>query len=215
MKMLKATTRALILAFLLTLPAAHSQEVQEVRENTDYVLVQPPQPPRIAAGKIEVIEFFNFSCPHCFRLQPHFERWQAQTDMKDIVIVRQPVVFQRFRGHFARVYYTLAALGIEEEYAEKVYDAIHGQRKLLNSEGRFLDWLEEEGVDRNKAEKVYNSFSISTRTTRAENIIAEYGVDSTPQFVVAGKYRTNASLTGSNKKLMEVLTALIERERKR
>jgi len=210
MNIIKTAARTLIFSLLLLLPLAHGQEV---REGADYVLVQPPQTPRVPVGKIEVIEFFNFSCPHCYRLQPAFERWQKNNDLTDVVIVRQPVVFQRFRGHFARVYYTLEAMGIEEEYVEKVYDAIHGERKLINSEGRFLDWLEEEGADRDKAEKIYNSFSIAPRAPRAESAAGDYGVDSTPQFVVAGKYRSSASFTGSNKKLMEVLTQLIERER--
>ena len=75
-------------------------------------------------------------------------------------LLHHPVIFQRFEGHFAKVYYTLEALQIADEFSPMVYQTIHRDRRMteVNSEGRFLDWLEENGVDRAKAKAVYNSF---------------------------------------------------------
>ena len=93
---------------------------------------------RVAAGKLEIREFFNFSCPHCFRLQGPFSRWRNESDLSDIVIIHQPVVFERYHGHYARAYYTMEALGLAKEYYGKMFAAIHRNRKLLNSKGRLL-----------------------------------------------------------------------------
>ena len=52
-----------------------------------------------------------------------------------------------------------------KEYYGKMFAAIHRNRKLLNSKGRFINWLEEEaGADSDTAEKVYDSFTVSTKT---------------------------------------------------
>ena len=171
-------------------------------------------PMRVAAGKLEIREFFNFSCPHCFRLQGPFSRWRNESDLSDIVIIHQPVVFERYHGHYARAYYTMEALGLAKEYYGKMFAAIHRNRKLLNSKGRFINWLEEEaGADSDTAEKVYDSFTVSTKTARAADAAAVYGIDSTPQFVVAGKYILNLSISGSYVRLFATLSALLEKER--
>ena len=88
------------------------------RAGVNYIALEPPQPTRVAAGKIEVIEFLNFSCPHCFRMQGPFAKWRADNKegLHDVVVVRHPVVFQRYNGHFARLFYTMEALDLGEEF---------------------------------------------------------------------------------------------------
>ena len=195
--------------FCLAAPAA----ADGLRAGIDYIELVPPRPVRVEAGKIEVREFFNFSCPHCFRLQGPFAKWQAEHAGEDVVIVHQPLVFARYNGHFARVYYTLSGLKLSGELHAKVYDAIHVQRELINSRGRFLDWLVEQGAARDRAAAMYDSFTVNSLAVRAESIAAEYGIDSTPQIAINGKYIINPALSRSYERLMDTLTALVERER--
>lgn len=200
----------LSLLFCLALPAAAEDNL---RPGVDYIELSPPRSVRVAADKIEIREFFNYSCPHCNRLQGHFSKWLAEHGGDDIVVVHQPVIFQRYNGHFARVYYTLQGLKLDKEFSPKVYDAIHTKRQLLNSRGRFLSWLEEEGVDYDKAEKMYDSFSVHSLTERADVIADDYGVQGTPQIAVNGKYIINPGLSRSYPGMMDILTILVERER--
>ena len=203
-----------ILVFSLAgLLAAVAGAADNLRADVDYIELQPPLPVRVPAGEIEVMEFFNFSCPHCFRLQGYLKQWRAAHEEDDVVLVHQPLVFTRYNGHYARAYYTLQGLRMEEELLDKVYNAIHIERQLINSEGRFLDWLEEQGVDRDKAEKMYASFTVNSRANRAATIADEYGISSTPQMVINGKYVINPSLSGSYERMMDILTVLVERER--
>ena len=39
-----------------------------------YAAVSPPQPTD-GGGKIEVIEFFWYGCPHCYSLEPAVNTW--------------------------------------------------------------------------------------------------------------------------------------------
>ena len=204
--------RILFLSLLFVVTTAAGEEF---RPNVDYVVLDPPQPVRVEKGKVEVREFFNFSCPHCFRLQSYLSRWLNEQDGDDIALMHHPVIFQRFEGHFAKVYFTLEALQIADEFSPMVYQTIHRDRKMteVNSEGRFLDWLEENGVDRAKAKAVYNSFSVTNKAYSAGVVAANYGVDGTPQMSVAGKYLVNPSISGSYERMVETVAWLVERER--
>ena len=197
---------------------AQSLPLPEPRAGANYHAIDPPQPTRVSAGKIEVIEFLNFSCPHCFRMQGPFAQWRAENkdalgEGGDVEIVRHPVIFQRYNGHYARAYYALEALGRGEEFLGKIFNAIHRQKKLLNSRDRLLDWLEDEGVDRAKAEATYDSFAVNVKVRRAEGALESYGVSGTPQFVVAGKYRLEPAVSGSHLQMLALVSALIEKER--
>lgn len=68
-------------------------------------------------------------------------------------------------------------------------------------------------MERDKAEAVYESFSVNNRAKRSVTLAGDYGVDSTPQIAVAGKYVLNAGLSGSYARMMKTLSALIARER--
>ena len=202
------------LAGLAAIPgAASAQESFSPVAGRDYILIDPPQPTRVGAGKIEVLEFFNYSCPHCFRFQGPFARWRDRA-AAEVEIARQPVVFSRTRGLYARLYYALESIGRGEELGDKIYEAIHRERRLLNSEGRIVDFLAENGIE--NAEAVFNSFTVDAKAKRSEpsELTSKYGVNSTPQVVVAGKYRLNLELSRNYDRLFETIDALVEREKR-
>lgn len=216
----RALLRFLLIALVASLALAatgaamaQQQSAGDYVAGRDYVVIDPPLPVRVEQGKIEIIEFFNFSCPHCFRIQRPFHKWQSGEDMSDIEIVRVPVVFQQTAGHYARAYYTMESLGAADDLYTKMFGAIHRERKLLNSKGRFVDWLEEQGYDAAAAEGAYDSFSVGLKTSRTADTTTQYGVNSTPQFAVGGKYVINAALAGSRERMLDILSALVAAER--
>ena len=205
---------AVSLAGLAAIPgAASAQENFSPVAGRDYILINPPQPMRVGAGKIEILEFFNYSCPHCFSFQGPFARWRDRA-AAEAEVVRQPVIFTRTRGLFVRLYYALQALGRAEEMRDKIYNAIHREHRLLNSEGRILDFLAENGIE--NAAAVFNSFAVNIKVKRSESskLVTKYGVNSTPQVVVAGKYRLNLELSRNYDRLFETIDALVEREKR-
>jgi len=206
------TAIALLLA--ATLPAAAQDD--GYRAGRDYIELNPPLPVRAPKDKIEVLEFFNFSCPHCFRMQGRIAQWKKNNDLSDVELIHQPVVFQNANGHYARMFHTIDAMGGDKrgELYDDIFNSIHRKRVLLNSKGRFADWMEEHGFDGARAEKVYDSFSVNAKVNRDEKISDDYGVNSTPQMAVAGKYLITAGSAGSLQGMLDIATALIERERK-
>src|SRR5690606_21457067 len=58
--------------------AQTSVSADELRAGRDYRMIDPPQPTSTEAGKVEVAEIFQYSCPACFRAEPLLEQWKAQ-----------------------------------------------------------------------------------------------------------------------------------------
>ena len=195
------------------LSAAAMAQSDEFRDGKDYIVLDPPLPTRAPEGKIEVIEFFNFSCPHCNRFQTPMKIWHENADTSDVELIRQPVYFESHNGHYARIYHTLAAMKIDDKYYSRMYDAIHKKRVLLNSASRFAGWLENNGEDGEKAVKIYNSFTVNAKIKRDRKTAEEYGVNSTPHVAVAGKYVIKPGLSGTMVNMVQIMEALIERER--
>jgi len=80
------------------------------KAGTDYMALPKPLPTDVAKGKIEVLEFFWYNCPHCNAFEPALSAWSKKLP-KDVELKRVPV---RFREDFEaqqRAYYVLEALG--------------------------------------------------------------------------------------------------------
>ncbi len=71
---------------LLALPAQ-----AQLVANRDYVIIEPAQLTD-NPSKIEVIEFFNYGCPHCNDLHPNILKWAAKLP-SDVAFKRLPVGF--------------------------------------------------------------------------------------------------------------------------
>jgi thiol:disulfide interchange protein DsbA len=153
-----------------------------------YSILSPAQPTE-GGGKVEVIEFFWYGCPHCYHLEPTLSAWLKNLP-KDVVFKRVPAAHGGW-ANLATVYYTLEAMGLVEQLHGKVFDAIHKQNINLGNKSVRDEWLAKQGVDVAKYNDVEKSFAVMTRLNRAKQMSASYKIDSVPQLVVNGKYVIN------------------------
>ncbi len=175
----------------------------------DYILVKPVAPS--SSEKIEVVDFFSYTCGHCFRLSPLIEEW-AKKIPNDITLVRSPVAWDESTEFLARVYFTFDALGRLEDLHPLFWQDIMGGK--ITSSDSLTAWLTQNKVDLNEWDKLYNSFAVNMSTKQAAQRWQDYQLDATPYIGVAGKYLTAPHLAGSRQKSMEVLNWLIDKERK-
>jgi len=164
-------------------------------KDKEYALVEPPQPTN-SGGKVEVIEFFFYGCPHCYNLQPTLMKWQ-KTMPKDVDFKRIPTIFRDTWVPMARAFYAMEAAGVLDKLHHDLFIAIHEQRneRLLNDKAAFLDWAAAKGANRKKLEDAYDSFAVQTKTQRAVQLTKLYGITGTPSVVVDGKYLTAPGMT--------------------
>jgi len=200
---------ALAAGFVAALPGI--AQAQQPREGTEYLRLQQPQATD-SPGKIEVTEFFWYSCPHCNALEPSLEAWIKKLP-PDVAVRRVPVRFNAGMEPQQRLYYTLEALGKVEQLHRLVFTAIHEQRQPLNTANRIFDWAEKQGLDRTQFMAAYNSFGVQSKVQRATKLAEAYKIDGVPTLAVNGRYLTSPSLTGSNIGALQVADFLIGRER--
>jgi thiol:disulfide interchange protein DsbA len=185
-------TRRTLLQWLAAMPVAASLPVFAQQAGKDYKLIEPPQPTE-APGKIEVIEFFWYGCPHCFALQPSVKTWLKRKPA-DVAFTRMPAVFSQNWVIHARLYYTLDALGVVEKLHDQVFNALHVSRLRLNDLDSLADWVAARGIDRQKFVEAFNSVAVENRTRRAIEATRTYQIDGTPSVAVQGRYLTSPAM---------------------
>lgn len=201
-----------MLALMLGAGPASAQTVGK-----DYELLKPPQPTD-SPGKVEVIEFFSYACPHCFSLQAPLSGWLKRKPAH-VEFKRIPAIFQDAWIPYARIYYTIEALGLVDKLHHEVFAAVHNQKLKLQDTKVLFDWAASKGVDRQKFSDAYNSFAVQSLTKRAAEITRRYNVPFTPAVVVDGRYLTGPSMTSSGNSVdynnfFSVLDRLIATSRK-
>ena len=162
------------------------------REGIDYRVVKPVQPTQAPAGKVEVIEFFGYWCPHCSEFEPTLSDWNKRNEAK-ASMVYVPIAFQASMANLQKLYYALDALGKEKELRRKIFHAIHEEHSLspVADVGALADWVAKNGIDKKQFIDTLNSFSVQSKVNRANQIAAAYGVDAVPMLGIAGKYLIN------------------------
>ena len=161
------------------------------------------------AGKIEVAEFFMYSCPHCNLLEPALEAW-IKTLPADVAMRRIPVAFNPSLEAHQRIFYALESMGALETMHRKVFSAIHVERKRLDKEADILAFVKANGVDDTKFVEAYNSFSVQTRLRQAKQAVEAYHIDSVPTFVVNGRFMTSVGQAGGEAAFFNTLGYLIQ-----
>ena len=180
-------------------------------EGIDYQLVTPAQPTS-TGDKIEVVELFWYGCPHCFQLEPLLNKWKAEGKPANAEFVRIPASLNPKWELHARAYYAAEVLGILDKSHEALFDAMHAQKKRMNTEEELAEFHAGFGVSASDFRNAMHSFAVETKVRRAKQLSERYGITGVPMLIVNGKYRTGATLTGSNEALLNVVNALIEKE---
>ena len=150
-----------------------------------YTMLPSAQP--TSTNKIEVLEFFSYGCSHCFHLHHDLGAW-AKKMPKDVELVYVPVIFRDSAEPLARTYYALESMPNFEKLHDAVYRSIHVDHADLFDLDSIAAFVAKQGADRAKFTAAYNSFSMSSRVTRAKQMMRSYAISGTPTLVVGGKY---------------------------
>ena len=164
------------------------------------------------AGKIEVLEFFSYACPHCSALEPTIEAW-AKKLPADVAFQRVPVPFLMNAENLMRTYYTLETMGLVPTMQRKVFTAIHVENNRLEKPADIAALMARNGVDAAKFSSVFSSFSVASSVTRAKKLMASYKLESVPTIVVNGRWITSPSLAGGAEQVLAATDYLLQRSR--
>ena len=200
------TTVALGLA--ASLPAAAQWRFAE---GTHFVKLPAPLP--VPAGKIDVVEFFWYGCPHCNAFEPTLDAWSKRLP-PDVALRRVHVAFTPLHETHSRIFYSLQQLGQLEAQHRRVFAAIHQQRLALANEAEIADFMQKSGVDRAAFVQAFRSPAVSEGVAQGKRLSDAYQIDGVPALGVAGRWYTSGSLAGGNDRMVQVADQLIAAARK-
>ena len=173
--------------------------------------LKSPVPTDAPAGKIEVVEFFWYGCPHCFSLEPVLRDWR-KTLAADVQFRKVHVPWQ-VQAH-QQLFVTLDVMGEAERLNDKVFSAIHTERNRLDQPEAMADLVARNGVDRKRFLETYASFGVKSKMQRATQLAAAYELDGVPALGVAGRFLTAPSMAGGNERALRVVDQLVAQVRK-
>jgi len=173
----------------------------------DYVVLDVPQ--RLENnGKIEVVEFFSWGCPHCYEFYPKLSRWLASLP-KDHSFKRVPVGL----GHpeweaLAKAYYALQSTGDVDRLDSQIFEDIHKNHVWLYDEKSITTWVGRHGVDVARFTAAFRSFGVNTSEAQAEQKAEDFRIPGVPTLAIANKYM----VSGEQEKMLTTSTQLIAME---
>lgn len=193
-------------------PAVALAQNKGPQAGADYLVLDQRAGVEAPAGKIEVIEFFWYSCPHCSAFEPTFDAWSKRVP-KDVMVRRVPIAFRDDFAPQQRLFYALEAMGLLDQLHRKVFAAIHVEKQNLAKGDAIVDWVVKQGVDKVKFLANFNSFSISTKVSRATQLQNAYRVEGVPAMGVDGRFYTDGDKAKSMERALQVVEFLVAQVR--
>ena len=210
--MISFNTRLFTFFALLCLSGLVGAQSAKIEEGFDYRILPIAQPVE-TKGKVEVIEFFWYGCPHCYDFEPELSAW-VKRQPKDVTFRRVPVAFRDDFMPHSQLFYALEAMGKGDALNEKVMYAMHKENKRLLTESEIADWAASQGLDRNTFLATYRSFAVVSKARVAKQLTEAYRIDGVPTIVMQGRYVTSPSIAGTKAKAIAVMDYLEEKIRK-
>lgn len=190
MRLIQSVLFALALSALASGTALASAEAPKA--GADYTNLETALPTRAENGKVEVVEFFSYACPHCRAFDPVLAAWVKKNADK-VTFRRVHVAFRPAEQPLQRMYTTLEAMGLTEKIHARVFTAVHDEDVRLFSDAAVFDWIGKAGVDKAKFIATYNSFGMPSRVAAAQASVTSFQVDHWPSIGIDGRFFTSPS----------------------
>ena len=221
------TARLLALALLLigTVATAQTPAPAPWVAGKHYFLVQGPQQISVPPGKIEVTEAFSYGCPACDSFYPIMERIKGSLPANaEVVYLHAAFRSDEQWPMFQRAFYTAQVLKLVDKTHQEMFKAVwkSGELGLIDKKNnrpkkptiedaaRFYNRVT--GIDTAKFLSASKGFAVETKIRRAEKLVRDYGVDSTPTIIVNGRYRLTYTSAGGEEQLIQLINWLVAKE---
>lgn len=164
-------------------------------EGRQYARLGQPLPG--TAGKVEVVEFFFYMCPHCNAFDPLLEAWVHQLPA-DVSFRRVPVGVTLVHKLHQRMFYALDGMGaLTPQVHAGIFNAFHRAGIEANDEASIVALVGRLGVDTARFKAAFNAFGVQAKVSQGLKLAELAGVDTVPALVVAGRWRTSPALAGT------------------
>ena len=172
-----------------------------------YSILENPR--RVRGNRIEVIEFFSYACPYCYRFEPELVEWVDENQDR-IKFIRSPLVSNDTSRRLARHYYSLEKLGLLDELHLKFFSAVHDRRLNISTPARLEKWAGENGAG--SYSEVFASGEIQRRVEAADQLARQLQIANVPSMIVQGQYAVNVTETVGLTRMLDIVEHLVQME---
>jgi thiol:disulfide interchange protein DsbA len=173
--------------------------------------VDPPVATSVPEGKVEILEFFWYGCPHCYHMEADLQKW-LEKKPENVEFARIPAPLNSRWTPHAQYFYAAEILGLLDKLHTPLFAAIHDKRRKIFDKESLIDFAVEQGVDREKFTEAWNSFGVYVKVQNAKKLGQRYQLDGVPAMGINGKYMTSGSRAGSYSKMFEIVDQLVATE---
>ncbi|MET0090736.1 MAG: thiol:disulfide interchange protein DsbA/DsbL [Candidatus Thiodiazotropha sp.] len=173
--------------------------------------IDPPVTTSVPDGKVEVLEFFWYGCPHCYHMEPQLQAW-LEKKPDNVVFSRVPAPLNPKWTPHAQFYYAAEALGLAEKLHVPLFEAINDKKRRLFDKQSLIDFAVEQGADREKFTEAWDSFGVYVKVQNAKKLAQRYQLSGVPAVGINGKYLTSGSLAGTYSKMFTIMDQLVAEE---
>jgi len=208
---MKLIHRVLVALLALAPLAATAAPAADLVPGVDYAEIENGLPYAPLAGKVEVVEVFGYTCPHCAHFEPMLEAWVAKLP-RSVRFTPVPATFGGNWDAYARAYLAADELGVAKRSHAAMFQALHVTQSLPLqnvSPQELAQFYAGYGVDPERYITALKSDAVQMRMKAAQAFVAREQVPGTPALIVNGRYLVR----GANfEQLLRNADTLIARE---
>jgi protein-disulfide isomerase len=181
-----------VMAAAAAMPRSAFAEGDDEKVLTEALVLRDPDVPVTgnASGDITIVEWFDYQCPYCRKLEPEL-RQVVQDDGKVRLVLKDwPIL-----GPVSVVAARMALACKRQDKYNEAHDALIGVNSKL-TEPRINELLTGAGIDFDRAKRdlAANASAIDAILARNNDQATAFGFRGTPSFIV-GKFRVPGALT--------------------
>jgi len=209
---MKLFPRLLLMLLAIAPLSACAAPPNALVEGDDYELIAEPGPFAPLAGKIEVVEVFGYTCPHCAHFEPQLEAWVAKQPA-DVRFTPVPAAFGGYWDSYARAFYAAEQVGVRQRSHADVFKALHVQGSLPAQNvtpDELATFYAQYDVQPQRFVEALRSQQVDDKVKYARAFAMRTKVSGTPMLVVNGKYLVKGKTFDDT---LRIASALVARER--
>ena len=157
------------------------------------------------ANKIKMLEFFNYSCGHCYRFLETSKKLRAKFKDK-LHHKKYPIYWGNQTAYPAMAFYIADSVGIEEEFTQELFDTSF-KSNIDIFQPKVIRFLAKEFKIEKEMKEGMQSDVIKAKTDESLALAKKYKANETPTIIINDVLKVAPSISKGN---VDDMTANLE-----
>ncbi|MBT3367221.1 MAG: thioredoxin domain-containing protein [Nitrospina sp.] len=158
---------------------------------------------------IEMIEFFNYSCGHCYRFLETSKRLHAKFKDK-LHHKKSPIYWGNQTAYPAMAFYIADELGVEEEFTQELFDT-NFKLGVNIFQPKVIKFLARDFKISKEMTEGMQSASIKAKTDHSLELAKQFKANETPTIIINDVLKVAPSMThGSTEEMTDNLEKIFD-----